>query len=186
MIKKVNLDTGKTLFPMPAAVISVGVGDASNLITLAYIGKMCMNPPIIAIGIHHSRYSYKLIEEHGEFVINYPFLEQLRDLDYCGNNSGRNVNKWDVLGLTKEKGLKVQVPMVQEFPLNMECKVVNKVVLGSHTCYFGEVLATHAHPAYIKGKKINLDKINIHSYMESHYLEIKKGSIGKYGFSTKE
>ncbi|MHA1724837.1 MAG: flavin reductase family protein [Promethearchaeota archaeon] len=184
-MEKVNLDINKTLFPMPAAVISVGIGDKANLITLAYMGKMCMKPPIIAIGIHSDRHSHKLIEEYGEFVINIPSKKQLRYLDYCGNVSGRNMNKWEQLGLTKEKATKIQVPMIKEFPLNMECKVVNKIKLGSHTCYFGEVVANHADPDYLKDKNIDLDKINTHVSMDRNYLEIKPGSVEKYGFSIK-
>ncbi|MHA1194114.1 MAG: flavin reductase family protein, partial [Promethearchaeota archaeon] len=74
----------------------------------------------------------KLIEEHDEFVINYPTINQLKEMDYCGTRSGRDVNKWEQLGLTKEKGKVVQVPLVKEFPWNMECKVVNRLELGSH------------------------------------------------------
>ncbi|MHA1804884.1 MAG: flavin reductase family protein [Promethearchaeota archaeon] len=185
MDKKVLINENKTLFPMPAAVISVGTGEEANLITLAYVGKVCMKPPIIAIGIHSDRYSYKLIEEHGEFIINYPSKEHLRQLDYCGNVSGRDINKWEQLGLTKEKATKVQVPMIKEFPWNMECKVVNKIKLGSHTCYFGGVVANHGNPEYLKGKNIDPDKLNICTYMDMNYFEIKSGSVGKYGFSKK-
>ena len=129
---KVTLSKGTTTFPMPAAVISVGVGDVANLITLAYVGKVCLNPPIIAIGINTKRHSFKLIEEHDEFVINYPTIDQLKEMDYCGTRSGRDVNKWEQLGLTKEKGKVVQVPLVKEFPWNIECKVVNRLELVSH------------------------------------------------------
>ena len=185
MTEKILLGKGKTLFPMPAAVISVGVGEKANLITLAYVGKVCMEPPIIAIGIHPNRYSYNLIEEHGEFVINYPSKDQLKMMDYCGNTSGRNTDKWKDLGLTKEKASMVQVPMVKEFPLNMECKVVNKLKLGSHMTYFGEVLETHSHPDWIIAKKLDPDKLNLYTYMEMNYFEIQQGSIGKYGFSKR-
>ena len=138
-MKKIALNTGTTAFPMPAAVISVGIGEEANLITLAYVGKVCLKPPIIAISINPSRHSYGLIEKHGEFVINYPTKDQLKEMDYCGTRSGRDVNKWDELNLTKEQGLVVKVPMVKEFPWNMECKVIKRIELGSHVCYFGEV-----------------------------------------------
>ncbi|MFX1493474.1 MAG: flavin reductase family protein, partial [Promethearchaeota archaeon] len=88
-MKKVTLDPGISVFPMPAAVISVGKGDDANLITLAYVGKVCFEPPIVVISIQPKRHSYHLIENHGEFVINYPTINQLKEIDYCGTRSGR-------------------------------------------------------------------------------------------------
>ena len=99
---KISLNINSATFPMPAAVISVGVGDKANLITLAYVGKVCMTPPVIAIGIRESRHSFHLLEEHGEFVINYPSKDQIREMDYCGTRSGKDINKWEALNLTKE------------------------------------------------------------------------------------
>jgi flavin reductase (DIM6/NTAB) family NADH-FMN oxidoreductase RutF len=167
---KVTLSKGTTTFPMPAAVISVGVGEDANLITLAYVGKVCLNPPIIAIGINTKRHSFKLIEQHAEFVINYP-------------TNGRDVNKWDALKLTKEKGNIVQVPLVKEFPWNMECKVIKKLELGSHVCFFGEVVAVHCDQKYLKKDSIDPDKLNTFAYISGKYIELKKGILGSQGFS---
>lgn len=172
-----------TTFPMPAAVISVGKGEKANLITLAYVGKMCMNPPIIAIGINKKRYSYNLIEEHGEFALNYPRKEQIRDVDYCGTRTGKEVNKWVELGLTKEKGSIIDVPLVREFPWNMECKVVNKLELGSHVCYFGEVVAVHCDKECIKNKSIDPKKLELFAYVSGNYIELKKETLASHGFS---
>lgn len=174
-----------TTFPMPAAVISVGKGDKANLITLAYVGKMCMNPPIIAIGIHKKRYSFKLIEQHGEFALNYPREDQIRNVDYCGTRTGKDVNKWTELGLTKEKGSIIEVPLIREFPWNMECKVVNKLELGSHVCYFGEVVAVHCSKEYIKNNSMDPDKLETFAYFSGNYVELKKEILGSHGFSMK-
>ena len=184
-MKKVNLNPGITTFPMPAAVISVGVGDKANLITLAYVGKVCLKPPIIAISIQPRRYSYHLIEEHHEFVINYPTSDQLREMDYCGTRSGKNVNKWEDLGLNKEVGKVVKVPLVKEFPWNMECKVINRLELGSHVCYFGEVVAVHSDEKYVKNENLNPEEFNFYTYISGNYLSISKGVIGKHGFSMR-
>ena len=182
---KVTLSKGTTTFPMPAAVISVGVGGDANLITLAYVGKVCLKPPIIAIGINTKRHSFKLIEEHDEFVINYPTINQLKEMDYCGTRSGRDVNKWEQLGLTKEKGKVVQVPLVKEFPWNMECKVVNRLELGSHVCFFGEVVAVHCEEKYLKNNSIDPDKLDTFAYVSGKYVELKTGALGSHGFSLK-
>jgi len=115
-MKKVYLSPRMSTFPMPVAIISVGIGEDANFITLAYVGKVCFKSPIIAISFQPKRYSYQLIKNHGEFVINYPTIEQLKEIDYIGTRSGRNVNKWVKINPTKEKAFIVQFPMVKEFP----------------------------------------------------------------------
>ena len=180
---KVDLSKGTTTFPMPAAVISVGIGEEANLITLAYVGKMCLKPPIIAISIQPRRFSYNLIEKHGEFVINYPTINQLREMDYCGTRSGRDVNKWKDLNLTKEEATVVKVPLVKEFPWNMECKVINRLELGSHVCYFGEVVAVHSDENYVKNENLDPETFDFFTYISGNYLGIQKGAKGKHGFS---
>ena len=182
---KISLNPGIAMFPMPAAVISVGIGEEANLITLAYVGKVCLQPPIIAISIHPRRHSYKLIEKHREFVINYPTKDQLREMDYCGTRSGRDVNKWDDLNLTKEQGIVVQVPMVKEFPWNMECKIIKRIELGSHVCFFGEVVATHSDSRFVTNNRLDPEKFNCFAYINGNYIGLQNGILGKHGFSMK-
>lgn len=182
-MEKIILNPETTVFPMPAAVISVGVGTEANLITLAYVGKVCLKPPIVVISIQPKRHSYQLIEKHREFVINYPTIEQLKETDYMGTRSGRNINKWEKLNLTREKASIVQVPMIKEFPWNMECKVIKRIELGSHVCYFGEVVATHSDPKYLKNGELDPDKFNFFAYLSGNYLRLEKGAIETHGFS---
>ncbi|UCC20744.1 MAG: flavin reductase family protein [Promethearchaeota archaeon] len=182
-MKKVELSPKISTFPMPTAVISVGIGEEANLITLAYVGKVCFNPPIIAVSIQPKRHSYQLIDKHGEFVINYPTIEQLKETDYCGTRSGRDINKWKDLNLTKEQATIVKVPMIKEFPWNMECKVIKKIELGSHVCFFGRVVATHSDPNYVKNEVLDPEKFNFPAYIAGNYLELKKGILEKHGFS---
>jgi len=182
-MKKISLSPKIATFPMPAALISVGTGEEANLITLAYVGKVCLNPPIITISIQPKRHSFQLIERHAEFVINYPAIEQLREIDYCGTRSGRDVNKWNALNLTKEEASIVKVPMIKEFPWNMECKVIKRIELGSHICYFGEVVAVHSDPYYIKNGNLDPEKINSFAYLSGFYIELKKDILGTHGFS---
>ncbi len=182
-MKKVDLSPKISTFPMPVAVISVGIGEDANLITLAYVGKVCHNPPIIAISIRPNRHSFQLIEKHGEFVINYPTIDQLKEADYCGTRSGRDVNKWKQLNLTQEKASVVQVPMIKEFPWNMECKVINRIEFGSHVCFFGKVVATHSNLKYVENDTLNPEHFNFPAYIAGHYLELKKGVLEEHGFS---
>jgi len=182
-MNKVSLSQGISTFPMPAAVISVGIADEANLITLAYVGKVCLNPPIIAISIQPKRHSYGLIEKHREFVINYPTKDQLKEMDYCGTRSGRDVNKWKELNLSKEQGKFVQVPMVKEFPWNMECKVIKRIELGSHVCYLGEVLATHSDQDFVSDGRLDPKKFNCFTYINGNYIGLEKGVLETHGFS---
>ncbi len=184
-MKKISLITGITTFPMPAAVISVGIGEEANLITLAYVGKVCAKPPIIAISMRPMRHSYGLIEKHGEFVINYPTKDQLKEMDYCGTRSGRDVNKWTELNLTKEQGEVVKVPMVKEFPWNMECKVVNRIELGSHICYFGEVVASHSDENFVTDERLDPTKFNCFAYINGNYIGLENRVLETHGFSMK-
>lgn len=183
-MKKLELSSKISTFPMPAAVISVGSGEENNLITLAYVGKVCFDPPIIAISVQPKRHSYHLIEKYGEFVINYPTINQLKETDYCGTRSGRDVNKWKKLNLTKEQASIVKVPMIKEFPWNMECKVVNRIELGTHVCFFGEVVATHSDPKYNETDSLDPEQFNFPAYISGNYLEIKSGILKKHGFSV--
>ncbi|MFW9826946.1 MAG: flavin reductase family protein [Candidatus Thorarchaeota archaeon] len=182
-MKKIELSPKISTFPMPVAIISVGTGEEANLITLAYVGKVCFDPPIIAVSIQPKRHSYQLIESHKEFVINYPTLAQLRETDYIGTRSGRNIDKWNELGLTKEEASVVEVPMVKEFPWNMECKVIKRIEFGTHVCYFGKVVATHTDPKYLKNGELDPEKFEFPAYIAGNYLELKKGALGKHGFS---
>jgi len=184
-MEKIILNPETTVFPMPAAVISVGIGTEANLITLAYVGKVCLKPPIVVISIQPKRHSYQLIEKHKEFVINYPTIEQLKETDYIGTRSGRNLNKWEKLNLTREKASIVKVPMIKEFPWNMECKVIKRFELGSHICYFGKVVATHSDPKYIENGELDPDKFDFFAYLSGNYIGLEKGIIGKHGFSLK-
>ena len=184
-MKKISLSTGISTFPMPAAVISVGFGEEANLITLAYVGKVCLRPPIIAISIQPRRHSYELIEKHGEFVINYPTKDQLKEMDYCGTRSGRDVNKWTELNLTKEQGAVVKVPMVKEFPWNMECKVIKRIELGSHVCYFGEVVAAHSDEKYVTNDRLDPEKISCFAYINGYYVGLENRVLETHGFSYK-
>lgn len=183
-MKKKSLSPKISTFPMPAAVISVGTGEDANLITLGYVGKVCADPPIVVVSIRPSRHSYQLIQNHGEFVINYPTIKQLKETDYCGTRSGRDVNKWKELNLTREEASIVKVPMIKEFPWNMECKIIKRIELGSHICYFGEVVAVHSDPYYIRNNNLDPEKINSFVYLSGFYIELKKEILGTHGFSS--
>ena len=116
---------GNMLYPVPAVMVSVADKEGNaNIITVAWAGTVCTNPPMLTISIRPERYSYHMIRETGEFVVNLTTEELARATDYCGVRSGRDTDKWADMGLTKEKASKVSVPLIRECPVNLECRVV--------------------------------------------------------------
>jgi len=129
------------LYPLPVVLVSCGNGPTANIITLAWVGTVCSEPPAVGIGIRPSRHSYQLIKEEGAFVVNVPRADQIELVDYCGMVSGRDTDKWDACGFTQQAGVDVDVPVIAECPVNIECSLKEIVPLGSHHLFIGEVTA---------------------------------------------
>ena len=133
---------GNMLYPVPAVMVSVADKEGNaNIITVAWAGTVCTNPPMLTISIRPERYSYHMIRETGEFVVNLTTEELARATDYCGVRSGRDTDKWADMGLTKEKASEVSVPLIRECPVNLECRVVRVDELGSHHMFLAQVVA---------------------------------------------
>lgn len=145
MAKK-SLSPGTALYPVPVIIVScVDAGGRANLVTLAWTGTVCSEPPMIGISIRPGRHSHPMIKETGEFVVNIPAAEQVRVLDYVGSVSGRDVqDKFAAAGLTPQPASLVKAPLVKECPVNIECKVRQVLSLGTHDLFLGEVVAVHA------------------------------------------
>ena len=172
---------------MPAVVVTVGKWEEANLITLAYVGKVAAEPPVMAISIRPSRHSFSLIEKQSEFVINVPDSshEQLRAVDFCGTRSGRQVDKWKELNLTKERAKEIQTPLVKEFPWNFECRVIDRREIGTHVCYWGEVLAVHASIDTLEGERIDKTRQKQIVYIAGNYYPMNNIPSKIQGFSLK-
>ena len=144
-------------------VTSVGKKGKPNIITLGAVAHMSVKPPIIGVGIYPSRHSYGLIEETGDFVVNFPTQELLWETDYIGTGpSGENIDKFEATGLTPLKSIKVKSPIIEECPLNLECILKQKLTIGapkSHDWFIGEVVATHVDENILNEKgEIDLKK----------------------------
>lgn len=183
---KQNFKPGNMLYPLPAVLVSTADKEGnSNLLTIAWTGTICSDPPMVSISVRPQRYSYHMIEETGEFVINLT-TEKLRfATDYCGVKSGRDVDKWKEMKLTKVPGEKVTVPMVKESPVNLECRVTEKKELGSHHMFLAEVVAVHADEKYMdKQGRFHLNDAGLLVYSHGRYLSTGK-EIGSFGYSVK-
>ncbi|MFW6117207.1 MAG: flavin reductase family protein [Thermoproteota archaeon] len=134
----------RLIHPMHTVLVScVGKDNNSNIITLAWVMPTSIEPPLVAISVSPQRYSHTLIEETGEFVINVPTTEYLKELLFCGRRSGRNHDKFEETALTPLPAKKVKAPIIRECPSHLECKLRDKLVTGDHTLFIGEVVKAY-------------------------------------------
>ncbi|MBS0011338.1 MAG: flavin reductase family protein [Bacteroidales bacterium] len=187
-MEKLIWKAGTMIYPLPAVMVSCGSNpDEYNIITVAWTGTVCSDPPMCYISIRPSRYSYDIIKRNGEFVINLTSEELARATDWCGVKSGRDHNKFREMQLTPVPGHKVQAPAIGESPVNIECSVSKIIELGIHHMFLAEVLAIQADKKYLNRQTgaLRLDKALLISYQHGKYY--KTGEfIGKFGYSVKK
>ncbi len=177
--------SGNMIYPLPAVMVSVSdLAGNSNIITVAWTGTVCTNPAMLYISVRPERYSYHMLKESGEFVVNLTTERLAFAADYCGVKSGRDVDKFKALHLTKEPAEHVAAPMIGESPVNIECRVVRVEELGSHHMFLAEVLAVHVDEAYMDGKgRFQLADAKPIAYSHGEYFSLGK-ELGRFGFSV--
>ncbi len=173
------------LNPVPAVMVTcVDSKGKPNIITLAWVGTVNSEPPMVSISVRKERYSYNLIKEQGEFVINLTTRKLARATDLCGVKSGRDMDKFEQAGLTAERASKVNVPMITECPINIECVVRNILELGSHDMFIGEIVAVNVDDSLLDEKgKLCLERADLICYSHGEYWSLEK-SLGYFGFSV--
>jgi flavin reductase (DIM6/NTAB) family NADH-FMN oxidoreductase RutF len=145
MSKKVIQNPFRPVFPTPAGLItSVDADGKPNIITLGEVAMVSLNPTRVSIGMRPATYSNGLIKKSGEFVVNFPTIDIVDKVDFCGTVSGRTTDKFAESGLTPEPAIHVKPPLIKECPVNLECKVIGMLSLGSHDLFIGDVLVMHA------------------------------------------
>ena len=177
---------GTFIYPIPAVMVSCGDMEKSNIITVAWTGILNTNPAMVYISVRPERYSYNLIKEQGEFVINLTNKELARATDWSGCRTGRKFDKFKEMNLHKEKANFVKCPMIKESPVSIECKVQEIKELGSHHMFIADVLAINADEKYIDEKgAFDISKCDLISYANGgYYTQGKK--IGKFGYSVQK
>lgn len=178
---------GNMIYPLPAVMVSVTDGEGhDNIITVAWTGTVCTNPAMAYISVRPSRYSYDMIRKTGEFVINLTTEKLAYATDFCGVRSGRDVDKFRKLNLTKEKAQFVSAPMIGEAPVSIECRVREVKELGSHDMFLADVLAVHADEAYMdKNNRFCLNDAGLLVYSHGEYLAGGR-KVGTFGYSVKK
>jgi len=184
---KIEKSPWTALFPCPVVLVScVDSKGKTNIITLAWAGVVCSDPPMLGLGIRPHRYSYGLIEDSGEFVVNIPTVDILKETDFCGVVSGREVDKFSETGLTPKPAEKVKAPIIQECPVNIECIVKKKVPLGTHHLFIGEIVRVHVDQDVLDEKgRIDFSKVSPFVYNQGEYWSLHK-KIGVHGFSKQQ
>ena len=185
-MSKIMWKPGTFLYPIPAVMVSCGTMEKSNIITVAWTGILNTNPAMVYISVRPTRYSYNIIKEQGEFVINLTTAELAYATDWCGVKSGKDVDKFKEMKLTKEKANYVSCPLIKESPVSVECKVKEIKEFGSHHTFIAEVLCINADEKYIdKNGAFDISKCNLIAYSNGGYYSLSK-KIGKFGFSVQK
>lgn len=181
---KVTWKPGTFEYPIPAVMVSCGTMEKSNIITVAWTGIICTNPAEVYISVRPERYSYNIIKESGEFVINLTTKELAYATDWCGVRSGSKFDKFKDMKLTKEKANFVKCPMIKESPVSIECKVKEIKEIGSHHMFIADVLAINADEKYINEKgAFDISKCDLIAYANGGYYQLGK-KVGKFGYSV--
>ena len=177
---------GTFVYPIPAVMVSCGTFENSNIITVAWTGILNTNPAMVYISVRPERYSYNLIKDGGEFVINLTTKDLVRETDWCGCRTGSKFDKFKEMGLTKEKANFVKCPLIKESPASIECKVKEIKDLGSHHMFIAEVLSVDADEKYIdENGAFDISKCELISYANGGYYA-QGEKLGKFGFSVQK
>lgn len=174
------------LGPVPPVLVSCGAGEKANLITIAWAGTVCTQPPRVAISVRPSRHSYGLILESGAFVVNLPTTALAKAVDWCGVKSGKEVDKFAALGLHTAPAAKVSCPLLAESPVNLECKVFQRLSLGSHDLFLADVVAVDVDEALLDSAgKLRLERAGLLAYAHGDYYALGR-QLGKFGWSVRK
>lgn len=185
---KISWKPGTMIYPLPAVLVTVGANSMEwNMITIAWTGTICTNPPMCYISVRPERYSFPLIEKYMEFTINLTTADMALATDWAGVRSGKDYDKWTKTGLTPIPGEKVASPTINESPLSIECRVKEIVNLGSHSMCIADVVNVRADEKWINPDtgKFELERANLLVYSHGLYHQIGD-IIGKFGFSVKK
>lgn len=178
---------GNMVYPVPAVMVTAADREGkSNIITIAWTGTVCTNPPMAYISVRPERYSYGMLKETGEFVINLTTEKLVRATDYCGVKSGRDTDKWKETGLTPIPAQEVNVPLIKERPVNIECRVSEIRELGSHHMFLARVVAVDVDEAYLNEQgRFELQKAAPIVYSHGEYYGLSS-LLGTFGYSVRK
>lgn len=179
---------GNMLYPLPAVMVScANEAGEKDIVTVAWAGTVCTNPPMLSISLRPERHSYHIIRESGEFVVNLVTSRLQRACDWCGVRSGRDYDKWAECRLTAEPAAKLELaPAIAESPVNIECRVRDVLELGSHHLFLADVIAVQVEEGLLDARgKLDLARANLTAYSHGEYFELGR-NLGSFGYSVRK
>ena len=182
-----NWRASNMIYHVPAVL--VGCGDEEgrdNLMTAAWAGTVCSDPVMVSVSIRKERFSHDIIENTGEFTISLTTTGLARAADYCGVRSGRDVDKFKEMKLTRLESAQIRAPGVAESPVVLECRVKQIARLGSHDMFVAEVVNVSVDERFLDGKgRLELEKADLIAYSHGEYFALGK-KIGRFGYSVRK
>ena len=178
---------GNMLYPLPAVMVSCQrEGEKPDIITAAWVGTVCSDPVMVSVSVRPQRYSYDIIRETGEFVINLTTEALAKAVDYCGVRSGRDVDKFKEMHLTPCASGKISAPGIMESPVNIECRVKEIIKLGSHDMFLAEVVGVDVDEEYLdENGKFHLNETGLIAYSHGEYFTLGN-CVGTFGYSVRK
>lgn len=187
-MSKTDFKPGTMIYPLPAVMVSCGSEpEEYNILTIAWTGTICSDPPMCYISVRPTRHSYDIIKRNREFVINITTEKLAKATDWCGVRSGEKINKWKEMNLTPGKAKIVKAPIIEEAPMSIECVVKDIVPMGSHDMFIAEVVNVRVDEAFLDPNSGKFDLEAAHPLVYNHGSYFKMGAkIGKFGWSVEK
>ncbi len=178
---------GNMLYPVPAVLVTCRDKEGKdNVLTIAWAGTICSDPPMLSISIRKERHSYSMIKESGVFVVNVTTKDLVEATDYCGVRSGKDEDKFAATHLTKGEAEKINAPIIMESPVNIECKVKQVIELGSHDMFLAEVVNVQVSDEYMDEKgAFHINDAELLAYSHGQYYALGE-HLGSFGYSVRK
>lgn len=181
---KIKWRGGAMLAPVPPALITCSDGERDNVLTVAWTGIVCTDPPKTYISVRPKRFSYDIIKKSGEFAINLTTADLVRAADWCGVYTGAKVDKFERCRLSKEPAQEIGCPILAESPLALECRVTDVIPLGTHDMFLADIVAVDVDEALLdEHGKLHLERAGLVAYAHGDYFSLGK-KLGSFGYSV--
>lgn len=185
-MEKATWNPTTLIAPVPPVLVGVGDENKKNVFTVAWTGIINSKPPKTYISVRPERYSYEFIKKTGEFAINLASCDIVKAVDFCGVRSGKALDKFEKTGLTAIKGEKINAPIIEQCPINLECKVFDSMDLGSHTMFLADIVNVRVDEKLVdKNGRLMIEKANLLSYAHGTYFSLGK-SLLTFGRSVRK
>lgn len=181
---KTTTGPGIFIYPLPIVLVGANVDDKPNFLAVGACGIANAEPPMISVAIRHNRYTDKGIRQNMTFSVNLPSRDMIAETDYCGIVSGSRVDKAEVCQFKIFYGKLKNAPLIEQYPVNLECEVVHILDLGSHSLVIGRVAESHTSDSCLTDGKPDIDKIQPIAWAKNRYYALgevvaKSHSVGQ-------